>query len=128
MRGSSRSSSVVPGRVLVDSRRLRQIGERGWAGLGEQADDSKADGVGNRLKVRHFQPKRYCKFQMIVGSEWSDRAGRDGIEARGVVEAPRDAVFEFLASLENHWRLADRWIEVLSLERSGERRVGEEGR
>jgi Polyketide cyclase / dehydrase and lipid transport len=35
------------------------------------------------------------------------------IAASGVVPAAPEAVFRFLSKLENHWRLADRWIEVL---------------
>lgn len=38
------------------------------------------------------------------------------IRAQGVVPAPREQVFDFLAQLENHWVLADRWIEVVALE------------
>jgi uncharacterized protein YndB with AHSA1/START domain len=37
------------------------------------------------------------------------------IRAGTVVPASPEAVFEFLADLENHWRLADRFIEVLDL-------------
>jgi len=39
------------------------------------------------------------------------------IRATRLVDARRDEVFDFLADLENHWRLADRFIEVLTLER-----------
>jgi hypothetical protein len=42
------------------------------------------------------------------------------IEATRTVAASREAIFEYLASLENHWRLADRWIEVVTLERAPE--------
>jgi hypothetical protein len=34
------------------------------------------------------------------------------------VRAPRATVFAFLSRLENHWQLAGRWIEVVTLERS----------
>jgi hypothetical protein len=44
------------------------------------------------------------------------RSGRE-IQANRLVDARRHEVFEFLADLENHWRLADRFIEVLTLER-----------
>jgi Polyketide cyclase / dehydrase and lipid transport len=37
------------------------------------------------------------------------------IEARLAVPAPREELFERLARLENHWALADRWVEVVSL-------------
>ena len=37
------------------------------------------------------------------------------IEADGLVPARREAVFAFLADLANHWDLADRWVEVVSL-------------
>lgn len=39
------------------------------------------------------------------------------IAATGFVPAPPDTVFEFLADLENHWRLAGRFIEVDNLDR-----------
>jgi hypothetical protein len=37
------------------------------------------------------------------------------IEADGLIPAGREAVFAFLADLANHWDLADRWVEVVSL-------------
>jgi uncharacterized protein YndB with AHSA1/START domain len=40
------------------------------------------------------------------------------IAAERVVAAPPEAVFGFLADLENHWLLADRFVDVLSLERA----------
>jgi hypothetical protein len=41
-------------------------------------------------------------------------------EASAEVRAPVDEVFAFLADLGNHWRLASRWIEVVTLHPSGE--------
>jgi hypothetical protein len=38
------------------------------------------------------------------------------ISADGLVAAPPEDVFLFLSDLENHWLLADRFVEVLSLE------------
>jgi hypothetical protein len=43
--------------------------------------------------------------------------GGPRIAAERVVAAPPADVFDFLADLENHWLLADRFVEVLSLER-----------
>jgi hypothetical protein len=40
------------------------------------------------------------------------------IDAEAVVPGPPQAVFRFLSDLENHWLLADRFIEVLTLERT----------
>jgi uncharacterized protein YndB with AHSA1/START domain len=37
------------------------------------------------------------------------------IEATALVPAPPDQVFEFLSDLSNHWRLVDRYVEVISL-------------
>lgn len=37
------------------------------------------------------------------------------IEATAVVPASREEVFEFLSDLANHWRLVDRFVEVISL-------------
>ena len=48
------------------------------------------------------------------------RTGVRGIAAEGTVAAPSREVFDFLARLENHWQLADRWIEVASLESDGD--------
>jgi hypothetical protein len=33
-----------------------------------------------------------------------------------VVAATPEAVFAFLASLENHWKLAGRWVEVVAID------------
>src|SRR3954470_4491265 len=38
------------------------------------------------------------------------------IEATRVVAAAPEAVFGFLAKLENHWKLAGRWVEVVSID------------
>jgi Polyketide cyclase / dehydrase and lipid transport len=38
------------------------------------------------------------------------------IAASGVVPAAPEAVFRFLSSLENHWHLADRWIEIVEVD------------
>jgi hypothetical protein len=46
------------------------------------------------------------------------------IEAVGEVPATRDGVFAFLAALPNHWGLANRWIEVLSLQAPPEAPAG----
>jgi uncharacterized protein YndB with AHSA1/START domain len=37
------------------------------------------------------------------------------IEATAAVAAPPDVVFEFLSDLSNHWRLVDRYVEVIEL-------------
>ena len=39
------------------------------------------------------------------------------VRAQRVVPAPQGAVFALLADLENHWRIAGRFIEVLTLDR-----------
>lgn len=44
-------------------------------------------------------------------------AGDVEIAATGLVPAPAPEVFGFLADLENHWLLADRFIEVVRLQR-----------
>jgi hypothetical protein len=41
------------------------------------------------------------------------------VEAAALVPAPPEDVFAFLSDLRNHWRLADRFVEVLTLESSG---------
>jgi hypothetical protein len=45
------------------------------------------------------------------------------IAASGLVAARREAVFAFLSELDNHWLVADRWIDVVCLddERDGGR-------
>lgn len=40
------------------------------------------------------------------------------IEASRVVAAAPEAVFSFLAKLENHWRLAGRWVEPIAIDDS----------
>jgi Polyketide cyclase / dehydrase and lipid transport len=45
------------------------------------------------------------------------------IRASRLVEAPQDELFDFLANLDNHWRLADRFIDVLALERDADGRA-----
>ena len=40
------------------------------------------------------------------------------IEATAVVPATADEVFSFLSDLSNHWRLVDRFVEVLSVDGS----------
>src|ERR687886_2366634 len=40
------------------------------------------------------------------------------IEAAALVPAPPEDVFAFLTDLRNHWRLADRFVEVVTLEAS----------
>ena len=46
------------------------------------------------------------------------------IAAEAVVAATPEAVFRFLSDLENHWRLAGRWIEVVEIgERGGRVRM-----
>jgi uncharacterized protein YndB with AHSA1/START domain len=54
---------------------------------------------------------------------WSQRSeklpGGDGIRAERLVAGNPESVFGFLSDLENHWLLADRFIEVLELERDG---------
>jgi uncharacterized protein YndB with AHSA1/START domain len=39
-----------------------------------------------------------------------------GIQAETVVPAPREEVFAYLARLDNHWRLTDDRVEVVSLD------------
>jgi len=42
------------------------------------------------------------------------------ISAAGQVPATQEEVFAFLSDLENHWLLADRFVEVLTLDRGPE--------
>ena len=42
---------------------------------------------------------------------------RPSIAAEALVPAPAEEVFGYLSDLRNHWQLADRFVEVLSLER-----------
>lgn len=51
----------------------------------------------------------------------SPRAGechatRGELAAAALLPAPPGEIFDFLGDLENHWRLADRFIEVLTLD------------
>src|SRR5919199_4644278 len=47
-----------------------------------------------------------------------DAEPRADIEAAALVPAPPEDVFAFLTDLRNHWRLADRFVEVVTLEAS----------
>jgi uncharacterized protein YndB with AHSA1/START domain len=47
------------------------------------------------------------------------------ISATREVPARPERVFEYLSGLDNHWRLADRWIEVVSLDRAPSAEPGE---
>lgn len=42
------------------------------------------------------------------------------VEAVGLVRSPPERVFEFLSDLRNHWRVADPFVEVITLESSGD--------
>jgi hypothetical protein len=47
------------------------------------------------------------------------------IAADGIVHAPSEAVFAFLSDLENHWLIADRFVDVLRLNgKAGDRNGG----
>jgi uncharacterized protein YndB with AHSA1/START domain len=48
----------------------------------------------------------------------SDADQRADVEATALVPAAPEDVFEFLSDLRNHWRLADRFVEVLALDSS----------
>ena len=41
------------------------------------------------------------------------------ISATRVVASSPEAVFAFLAKLENHWKLAGRWVEPVSIDEAG---------
>lgn len=49
---------------------------------------------------------------------WIDAEPAADVEAAALVSAPPEEVFGFLADLENHWRVADRFVEVLELNRT----------
>jgi len=40
------------------------------------------------------------------------------VEAAALVQATPEEVFDFLSDLRNHWRMADRFVEVVSVEAS----------
>ena len=48
---------------------------------------------------------------------WIDAEPSADVEATALVPAPVEAVFAFLDDLENHWIVADRFVEVLDLHR-----------
>jgi uncharacterized protein YndB with AHSA1/START domain len=45
------------------------------------------------------------------------------IRTSHLVKAPAEELFEFLATLENHWRVADRFIDVVTLARDADGRA-----
>jgi hypothetical protein len=48
---------------------------------------------------------------------WIDAEPAADVEAAALISAPCEVVFDFLAELENHWRVTDRFVEVVSLNR-----------
>lgn len=48
---------------------------------------------------------------------WIDAEPSADVEATALVPAPVEEVFAFLDDLENHWIVADRFVEVLELHR-----------
>jgi uncharacterized protein YndB with AHSA1/START domain len=53
---------------------------------------------------------------------WIDAERDADVEATALVDAPCEAVFDFLADLENHWIVAERF-DVVSLHTGGDGRV-----
>jgi polyketide cyclase/dehydrase/lipid transport protein len=54
---------------------------------------------------------------------WIDPEPAADVEAAALISAPCEVVFDFLAELENHWRVADRFVEVVSLNGHGDGRA-----
>jgi hypothetical protein len=54
---------------------------------------------------------------------WIDADTDADVEAAALLPAAVEDVFEFLADLENHWRVADRFVRVLDLHRSNDGRA-----
>ena len=50
---------------------------------------------------------------------WIDAEAAADVEAAALISAPCEVVFDFLADLENHWRVTDRFVEVVSLNHPG---------
>ena len=54
---------------------------------------------------------------------WIDADTDADVEVAALLRAPSEDVFAFLADLENHWRVTDRFVEVLELHRAGDGRA-----
>ena len=54
---------------------------------------------------------------------WIDAELASDVEAMALVPAPAEEVFDFLADLENHWLVADRFVEVVELHREDDGRA-----
>jgi len=62
---------------------------------------------------------------VCAGPRKTEPALAGTVEARVSVPTSREELFERLARLENHWALADRWVEVVSL--NGDARAPADG-
>lgn len=73
-----------------------------------------------RAAPSHGSSSANATVHRMSASAVAARAGTFGvIVARREIAAPRERVFEFLADLNNHWLLADRFIEMVRLDDSG---------
>jgi hypothetical protein len=60
----------------------------------------------------------------ITGADVTGAEARPDIEAAMIVPASADDVFAFLADLENHWLVADRFVAVITLDGPAGARTG----
>ena len=87
-------------------------------------DSAPSAGLDGRFKRTCSQSLWFHALSTPPGK--SRLAEPDGVRAVRVIGAPREQVFTFLADLENHWLITDRFVRVLSLDGpAGARRGGQ---
>ena len=77
------------------------------------SDGNRALGRRRRRRAARIARRALSRAVALVQSHRSIE-----ISASALVPATPEEVFEFLCDLENHWLLADRFVEVLTLDRS----------
>jgi hypothetical protein len=68
------------------------------------------------LKAAPLVPSLDTTRRLTASGGSQTAAPHPGIEATAIVPAPAKDVFAFLADLENHWLVADRFVGVITLE------------
>src|SRR5688572_15626242 len=86
----------------------------GGESCGMKPDSAPSAGPDGRFKRTCSQSLWFHALSTPPGK--SRLAEPDGVRAVRVIGAPREQVFTFLADLENHWLITDRFVRVLSLD------------
>ena len=110
-----RTSRARTGDEFLDARtpsRCTEVTEYPLERANDALEDLRAGRFRGAAVVVPDSPRAGWEHPLIRSPE---HANPEPIEADGLIPAGREAVFAFLADLANHWDLADRWVEVVSL-------------